>query len=195
MTTPIKITDHVQAAKDRLRQMFKGQPGIEGLLDLVDAEIQELENIFFDLMEKRSLYVAEGSVLDGWGVILNTNRNGLLDEDYRLVLLGNVAVNVSRGTPEDLINVFKLFTRPDYVSLLEVYPANLQLLTVGGSPIGSIADIKSAVRRAAPAGVSIDLFTSSEGNPFVFDGDPDPNGLGFGSTDDETLGGFLISIF
>lgn len=193
--TPLKITDHIQGAKDRLRQMFKGQPGMEGLLDLVDTEIQTLEEVFFDLMEKRSLYVAEGTVLDGWGVILNTSRNGLSDTEFRLVLLGQVAVNVSRGTPEDLINVFKLFTRPLYVSLLEVYPANLQLTTVGGDPIGSIADIKSAVRRAAPAGVSIDLFTTATGVPFVFDGDPDPNGLGFADLNDPTLGGYLVSIF
>lgn len=193
--TPSQITDHVQAAKDRLRQMFKGQPGMEGLLDLIDQEVQTLENVFFDLMDKRSLYVAEGIVLDGWGIILNTSRNGLSDADFRLILLGQVAVNVSRGTPEDLINVFKLFTRPQYVSLLEVYPANLQLTTVGGTPIGSIADIKSAVRRAAPAGVSIDLFTSSAGIPFVFDGDPDPNGLGFGDVNDASLGGYLVSIF
>lgn len=192
---PSQITDHLQAAKDRLRQMFKGQSGMEGLLDLMDSEIQVLENVFFDLMESRSLYVAEGTVLDGWGLLLNTSRNGLNDDDYRLILLGQVAVNVSRGTPEDLINVFKLFTRPQYVSLLEVYPANLQLLTVGGTPIGSITDIKNAVRRAAPAGVSIDLFTSSEGKPFVFDGDPDPNGLGFADVNDSSLGGYLISIF
>ena len=111
------------------------------------------------------------------------------------MLLGQIAVNVSKGTPEDMIQVFKLFTSPQYVSLNEIYPANIQLTSVGGTPIGDINAIKNAVRRAAPAGVSIDLFTTSPGNPFVFFSDPDPNGRGFGDLSNPDVGGFLVSIF
>lgn len=190
-----KIENHVEVALDRLRQQYKGKPKIEGLFQAIIEEIQRLEDALIDLRDGRSIYTAEGAQLDIWGQVLNQDRGGLEDTPYRLVLLGQIAVNVSKGTPEDLIQVFSLFTSPTYVSLNEFYPAAVQLTSVGGTPIGNIDDIKSALRRACPAGVSIDLFTTAPGNPFVFDGDPDPNGRGFEDLDNPGNGGFLVSIF
>lgn len=190
-----EISNHKEVALARLREQYKDLPNLEALLVPMLIQIQELETVFIDLRDKRSIYDSVGAQLDAWGVVLNRARNGLSDSDYRLVLLGEVAVNVSKGTPEDMIQVFRIFTQPTYVSLNEIFPAKLQLTSVGGVPIGSVDDIKDAVRRACPAGVAIDLFTTAPGNPFVFLGDPDPNGRGFGDANDPSVGGFLVSIF
>ena len=194
MTT--EITNHKELAKEKLRQQYKNLPLLEGFLDAFVEQIQQLETVFVDLRDDRTIYNAVGANLDAWGRLLNVSRNGLTDEEYRLTLLAQVAVNVSKGTPEDIIRVFQLFTNPDYISYNETYPANIQLTTVGGDPIGDIDDIKAAVKKAAPAGVSIDLFTTAPGSPYVFNEDPDPNGRGFGDPDtDPDLGGFLVDIF
>lgn len=195
MTIITKIENHKQEAIGKIRQQYKDKPRIKALFDSIIDEIQTLENVFVQLREEKSIYVAVGAQLDLWGEVLNQPRGGLSDQQYRLVLLGQIAVNVSKGTPEDLIQVFSLFTNPDYISLNEFYPAALQLTSVGGEAIGSVEDIKSALRRAAPAGVSIDLFTTAPGSPFVFLSDPDPNGRGFEDLDNPGLGGFLVSIF
>lgn len=195
MSTVEKIDNHQQIALDKVRQQYKGKDKIKSVLDAVVKEIQTLEDVFIDLRDQRSIYDSVGAQLDIWGKILNQPRNGLEDNEYRLVLLGQVAVNISKGTPEDMINVFKLFTNPDYISLNEIYPAKIQLTSVGGAPIGSVEDIKKALRRAAPAGVGIDLFTTSIGNPFVFASDPDPNGRGFEDLDNPGFGGYFVSIF
>lgn len=195
MSEIIQISNHKKIALDKIRQQYKGKDRIKNVLDSVVNEIQNLEDVFISLKDQRSIYDSVGTQLDVWGKILNQPRNGLSDSDYRLVLLGQVAVNISKGTPEDMIQVFRLFTNPDYVSLNEVYPAKIQLTSVGGSPIGSVDDIKKALRRAAPAGVGIDLFTTSVGNPFVFLSDPDPNGRGFEDLDNPGFGGYFVSIF
>lgn len=190
-----QIPNHKEIAKDRLRQQYKNLPLLEGFMDAFVEQIQQLEQVYIDLRDDRTIFNAEGVNLDAWGRLLNTPRNGLDDTAYRLILLGQIAVNVSKGTPEDLIQVFRLFTSPTYVSLNESYPANVQLTAVGGAPIGDVDAIKNAIKRAAPAGVSIDLFTTAPGNPFVFLSDPDPNGRGFGDFNDADVGGFLVSIF
>ena len=191
-----EITNHKELAKEKLRQQYKNLPLLEGFLDAFVEQIQQLETVFVDLRDDRTIYNAVGSNLDAWGRLLNRTRDGLTDTEYRLVLLAQVAVNVSKGTPEDIIRVFQLFTNPTYISYNETYPANIQLTTVGGEPIGDIDDIKAAVKKAAPAGVSIDLFTTAPGSPFVFAEDPDPNGRGFADPDtDPDLGGFLVDIF
>ncbi len=190
-----EITNHKELAKEKLRQQYKNLPLLEGFLDAFVEQIQQLETVFVDLRDDRTIYNAVGANLDAWGRLLNAARNGLNDEEYRLVLLAQVAVNVSKGTPEDIIRVFQLFMNPTYVSYNETYPANIQLTAVGGTPIGDIDSIKDAVKRAAPAGVSLDLFTTAPGNPFVFFGDLDPNGRGFGDVNDPTIGGFLVGIF
>lgn len=190
-----QINDHKKIALDKVRQQYKGKDRIKNLLDSVVGEIQKLEDVFISLRDQRSIYDSEGSQLDVWGKVLDQPRNGLADNEYRLILLGQVAVNISKGTPEDMIQVFRLFTNPDYISLNEIYPAKIQLTSVGGAPIGSVEDIKKALRRAAPAGVGIDLFTTSVGNPFVFASDPDPNGRGFEDLDNPGFGGYFVSIF
>lgn len=190
-----EILNHKEIARDRLRQQYKNLPLLEGFLDAFVEQIQQLETAYVDLRDDRTIFNAVGANLDAWGRLLNTPRGGLEDDAYRLVLLGQIAVNISKGTPEDLIQVFRLFTSPTYVSLNENYPASVQLTAVGGAAIGDVESIKAAVRRAAPAGVSIDLFTTAPGNPFVFFDDPDPNGRGFGDVNDPEVGGFLVSIF
>lgn len=191
----VQINDHFQKAKARLLTQFKQQPRIEGLLEALCIPIQELEDVFFNMMDNRSIYSALGQQLDLWGEVLAQPRNGITDDElYRITLLAKVAQNISKGTPEDVIVVYKLLMRADYIEYQEEQPARFSLTAVGSNPIGDISDIKEAVRAAKPAGVADYLFSTVPGNPLVFDGDPDPNGRGLGTTADNTIGGTFSSV-
>lgn len=104
------ITNHVELAKDRLREQYKNSPNILALIEAWVGEIQELEQVLFDLAEKRTISQGEGIQLDKIGELLNKPRDGRSDADYRIVLLAKVAQNISRGTSEDIIGVFKILT-------------------------------------------------------------------------------------
>lgn len=190
-----QINNHSAQALERLLEQYKRAGDFKALLNAINDQIQALEDAAFEMKDGRSIYNAVGAQLDAWGEILNTSRQGLSDDEYRIILLGQVAVNNSKGTPEDLITIFNIFTRSIYVSYNEIWPAAVQLTAVGGNPLGDVNQIKDAIRRACPAGVSIDLFLTAPGVPFVFQGDPDPQGRGFGDLSDPDVGGFFVSIF
>lgn len=183
------ITDHVEQAKARLRELYKRQPNIEAILTAFVDEIQALEEAIFGISSMTSIYDSIGEQLDMLGRLLDLGREGFDDEQYRIRLLAKIAQNVSKGTPEDVINVFKLLMRARYVQLEEVFPASMNLTAIGANQIGDIADIKDAVKESALAGVSIDIFAVVSNIPFVFLDDPDPLGEGFGDTGDPLVGG------
>jgi hypothetical protein len=190
------ITDYFTRAKSRLLSQYQGAAVYEGIIQSIAGSFQEAESVIFDLKDNRSIYNATGVQLDRFGSLLNKPRNGITDDtEYRSVLLAKAAQNVSKGTPEDVIVVFLLLMQARYVEYVEIYPAKFYMTAVGATPIGSGDTIKAAVNATRAAGSSGDTFSSTPGDPFVFDGDPDPQGAGFGTTDDATVGGYFSTIF
>ncbi len=122
------ISNHIEQAKDRLREQYKGKPTIEALITAWVGQIQELEQILIDLSTQRSIDTAAGIQLDLIGELLNKPRNGRSDVDYRILLLAKVAQNISRGTPEDVIAVFKILTSSALVQLGDGHKGEIYLL-------------------------------------------------------------------
>ena len=46
------ITNHIEQAKDRLREQYKNSPNVLALIQAWVGEIQELEQALFDLSER-----------------------------------------------------------------------------------------------------------------------------------------------
>lgn len=195
MSEIVKVTDVSNKAKERLLEQFKGLEKFPKFVDAFVAGLQDLENTCFDLLEKTSLLDAEGVNLDTWGEILEEKRNGLSDADYRLLLLGKVATNVSQGTPDDIIAVFKILTRATFIDYNEEYPAGVFLTAVGAIPITSPAKVKASVKKATAGGVAINFFATTGANAFSFAEDIDPNGKGFDDLSAPGNGGEFASIF
>lgn len=122
------ITNHIEQAKDRLREQYKGKPTIEALITAWVGQVQELEEILTDLSTYRSISSAYGIQLDLLGELLNKPRNGRSDADYKILLLAKVAKNISRGTPEDVIAVFKILTSSARVQLGDGFLGETYLL-------------------------------------------------------------------
>jgi hypothetical protein len=188
------ISDHLDRAKRRLRQQYKRKLNVEGILIALTQGLQELEEVIYGMATNRSLYEAQGFQLDLLGGLLDTERGGLSDTLFRIKLLAKIGQNVSQGTGEDIINVFKLLMRSRYIQLDELYPAAINLTAVGSDPVGEIDDIKAAVEQTTAAGVNINIYTVTGDNPFVFLEDTDPNGRGFGTLDDLSVGGEFATI-
>lgn len=175
-----KITDHEARAKARLITQYKNSVNIEKIISIYAKKIQEIEDQAFKLLDERSIDTAVGYNLDVLGIILNEPRIGLSDDDYRLLLKAKIAQNVSEGTIEDIIGIFRMLLRPEQIYLNEVYPAGFELTSVGATmPITSNERVKEAIRRAKAAGVQIvDIKVVNE-NEFAFLGTTDPTAKGF----------------
>ncbi|NIQ92439.1 MAG: hypothetical protein GWN93_27040 [Deltaproteobacteria bacterium] len=106
----VKITDHEAQALGRLITQFKESTKLKGVISSFVSGQQDLEDVFCDVDVSRQLDVATGQQLDNIGEIVGRARGGLSDEKYRLQLYGQIGINVSKGTPEDLISIFNILT-------------------------------------------------------------------------------------
>lgn len=183
------ILNHVQQSKERLITQYKAKPNVEGLLESFVLQIQELENDLKNYNDKKSIFTAEGQHLDRWGTLLLEPRFGLNDGDYRVQLLAKIAQNFSEGTPNDLIAMFKAITRANYIVYSEIYPAEITMTAVGVDLVSELPRVKNVLSYAKAAGVNVTGAIVTTTDVFAFEGDVDPNSLGFGDVNDVNVGG------
>ena len=129
--TVTAITDHSQAAIDRLLSQFNDldQPNIEGLVEIFTTQVQELETVNTQLVTLRLLEYATGEQLDNFGELVGQTRGGRGDEFYRIVLAGKIGVNNSEGTVEELISTFTTYSQISNFQYSPYYPAACQIIT------------------------------------------------------------------
>ena len=203
MTNVTQVSSHTDELLSRVTSQFVGKENIGKLLKIIGEELDELEEVWFELLTDKSLRTAVGKQLDVVGVILNLTRNGMSDEDYRERLRYQIAINASNGTPDELISLTKVLTNVTTVKLEERFPAEVRLTLGGEFPTQAQVN---ALRDIIPVTVSpvqilmwggdyddTDLFVlSSIDGGIIHD---DVEGLGFSTTDDLTEGGVMTSIY
>ncbi len=162
-----QITDHIVRAKQLLPEQFKNKPNIENRLTLFAGKIQELETVFFQLLNERLLANAVGQQLDNLGTILGELRAGRNDAGYKAALAVKIKINVSSGTPETSISVMAALTNATNVLYVPFYAAAFELRSNGGViPLNLIENILLI----APAGVAVSITVyGAVTNPFTFD--------------------------
>ena len=178
------ILNYCQQARDRLAEQFKNSELLQGLLCVLLEEIQELQFVFQDLKINRAVDTAVGVTsgqLYQLALIVGASISGMTDAEARAAIRSQIAINVSNGEPETVIDFVKSATDATFILYKEVYPAKINIFTDGGTtPIG----LNGLIQSVAPAGVGVEV-VSSYGDPTPFavepeGGIPDPNGLGFG---------------
>jgi hypothetical protein len=171
-----KKQNHAEEAADNLIHQFKGKTKLEVLLRVFAKQVQELENVFFDLLFLRSLDKAFGFQLDELGRLLDLEREGRNDKTYRQWLKARIRLNLSSGTPEDIIALIRAMVGDKDVEIIESFPAHFDVkvnepINVDGNQVSTL------MLSGKPAGVRGIFHWYEHKTPFVFDGDP--GGLGF----------------
>ena len=186
-----KISDHIEASKRRLLQQYKGSPRIASLIEILfGQQVQEIEDAAHQFYSRLDIDNAEGVQLDRVGTIVGLTRIGWEDSVYRILLKAKIGKNVSHGTIEDVISVWRLLAQANEVQVVETYPAQVDLYS--DTPIdGTIATfVRDLMQDVVAAGVRVDFLAIvySSDNAFGFDG-VDPNVNGFGDYGDPGVGG------
>lgn len=157
-----------------------------GLID----QVQELENVLFDLLNNRMLDAAEGAQLDKLGSMLNESRKGSQsDSNYRTILGVKIKQNLSQGEPETLISILSALTSSTQINFVELYPAAI-VMYFDGEIIGTPSDLKNLIDGIAAGGVRVDIVKGLLTEAFVVEG---AVGLGCSSTVSPTTGGRIAS--
>ena len=189
-------TAHTGLALAKLLSQYKRKPRIAALVSAFTDQCQELEDVLWDLLTKRTIDGSEGIQLDNIGKIVGQPRLGLDDEDYRIFLRVRIRLNFSNGTPEDMLAIAGLLGLN--VELDEQYPAAVAI-KVNQDLEADPALLLSLFRQGDPVGV-LTVLEYLEVNPslaFVFGDSANPSTSttqGFGDTTDPAIGGSLASV-
>ncbi len=202
---PSQITDHLDAAIARLISQFRDpKPVLHGMIKSYVDQIQELENVLWDVINHRLIVPApgetvgaEGVQLDVLGKIVGQPRLGLSDEAYLDALRLRIRVNRSRGSSVDLLEILRLaMPLPKVFSYREEW--HLSSYTyVEEISIELALTLLSVLNAARAAGYRAILeYTTDRIDPtdlFKWADDTTGGHGGFGNDGDATSGGLLTS--
>lgn len=170
------MLDYAAVAVPRLTGQFENSPKLKALMAAIVGPLTTLESDGDALIAERWIDTAIGKQLDGCGHIVGESRQGRDDDDaYRVAIKFRVFVNISKGTPTDLIRGLKFLTDPTDCQYLEAYPATSLLFTNG-----FFVDykIQAAMQDLAPASIcTIPVAVSFHDKPFRFAKEPIPGEL------------------
>lgn len=154
--------DYTATALSRLSRQFSDSPKLRGLVEAIVKPLGDIEVDADDLRNKRWIDTAVGAQLDGIGSIVLESRNGRNDDDYRDALRFRVFINVSKGTPHDVIHALKYVTKSDDAQYMESWPATVLLYCNGHKVNKALPD---SIQDLLPAGVSdVDIAVSYGGD-------------------------------
>lgn len=117
---PFDVEEYIEVARTRVTEQFKDAPVFDRYMQLLIQGLYEIELVFKDLMQLRSIDTAVGAQLDLLGNIVGQDRNiasksfvsptnpsgniTLDDATYRVVIKSRIRKNISVATPEDVIS-------------------------------------------------------------------------------------------
>ncbi len=189
-----KINDYDDVARERMLQQFKAAcaPLLDNLLQSFVGEVQEIEDVLFQLLLERTVDEAVGEQLDIIGAIVGIGREGRNNTDYRQAVLIQIQVNNTGGQESALAALLKNLVNPTTIDIVETFPAGLD---VAIDATGVSASTIQLLRRAVAATVSLQFSQVDPGEtPFAFSGSA--FGDGFGNLVTPTDGGvfaFVVS--
>jgi hypothetical protein len=191
-----KSTIHRAKGLARVIEQYKNKPVLEALLTMVLDQCQELEEVFYDIYTKRFLANAEGVQLDTVGALVGEDRKGRDDDLYYLWIKVRIAINRSKGTSGDIINLIKLIETSAFV-LYEPGGATL-IVEFQEAPVQDESVLYEVLFQGKAGGVALFLVAGDfdQGEAFVFGVEDEmvdaTNGY---ALDDETQGGYLSTVF
>lgn len=187
---PEQELDHKQTGRDLFTSQFKGRKVIQGIWDSLAKQVQELEDVFFDILDQRLLDVAIGAQLNVLGALVGQLRYEYDDTAFRKAIRLRIRVNRSKGKAEDIIDVLRLAYPTQVRDYREYYPASFSARVIEADGARAMRDL---LHDAKPAGVRGTFeFSSWTNNDTMVFGHTTagvvPTEHGFGHTSGSTIG-------
>lgn len=209
---PFVIIDYLEEARSRVTEQFKEKDIFDRHLQLILSGKVELQEVFRQLMQERSLDTAIGAQLDQIGEIVGQSRTlvnvqtmpaqtVVLDDDaYRIFIKSKIAKNITRATPEDIMANANLIFNTTGSTIQDEGNAAYTLLVgkilspLEQSLLSYVIQEKGYITYLVPkpAGVRVNYGTFIPDNYFGYQGAP--NVKGYGDLDNPSLGGYYAAL-
>lgn len=188
-------TDHADDMVENLLSQDDGRANTEGLVDAIGGEVQELEDAIGDIFDQHFIDAAVGAQLDGLGEIVDEQRSGQTDDDFRVSIKAKAFIIRSQGTPEELISLVRALAGDSVsVAFEELFPATFNIIV--GFFQCSAATAKD-ILDMGPVGVAGSLLCDTSETPFQFSSTAnlEPSVTQGFSQDAQTTGGDFSTVF
>lgn len=190
----IERVDHGELGSARLIAQYRGdQVRIQAWLDAFLVELDRAEDVGYSFLTDIWPHTAVGVTLDYLGEIVGQPRLGLVDDAYRLMLLGRIYVNTGDGQCPQFAELAGILYLDDPLFYDEA-PGAARIDVAGCDypmPVSTLFD------DLAPAGVSLlfvySTYPADETYTCQSVHDPQPLSatMGAGTVHDATVGGRL----
>lgn len=157
MADPTHNLQHLKEGLARMLYQFQGKPNFVAILSSYLVQIQEIEDMFYDLLIKRRLANAEGAQLDGIGSIVRENRRGRDDENYRTAIRARIRILKLNSRIEDVILVVTLAVPGATVRVIELGIASFEV-HADGVPLDVGETVARSVFEAKGGGIGMRFY-------------------------------------
>ncbi len=186
------ITAHANKAQSRLIERFQ-KPVYVAITRAVGDELQEAENMLWNVLLSRYIDHAEGVSLNYLGNRVGEPRQSQNDPDYRVRIRARILINRSRGGPEDLYAIARALGLT--VKLTNTGNASLRMDVLSYSANGPIRrQAADLLGEAVSGGVRLHVTAPTHAtDAAVWGSVSDPSiGASFGSVSDPDAGAGLF---
>lgn len=153
-------SDYCAIAKEHIIGRFREAPIFLGILEAVCERANELDGVLWDIYRARDVDLATDVSLDQLGALVGEERNGSVDDVYRVRVKTRIRANLSRGLRDDIKEIAAaVFSDADSIDYQDVYPAYFEV-----TASGTAADLDAAaamIEAATAAGVGGLVIASS----------------------------------
>ena len=173
MSRPTKITDHVLQVVGNLLWQYRDSPKLVELVSIFAIEIQDLEDLYDDLFDKRYLDGAEGVQLDNYGKIVGWSRQGLSDDDFRKLIKVGIATNQTDGQVDEITYIISRlidFDGDEPIRYTQRGRAHYSLDWIVNPPTNPdwLRIIETVMDKITPSGVSWETTEGTDQTQVVF---------------------------
>jgi hypothetical protein len=146
-------------------QQFKESENFNKILKIIASECDDLVGVFNQIKTAFYLESAIGVQLDIIGQIVQEERNGLNDQDYREAIKFKIFLNTSKGKVEEIIFILKTITDATKIIYSDHPPAGYTIYSDGSTIQGNLNDF---IDNLSAAGVSVVVEMGLGEPPLVF---------------------------
>jgi hypothetical protein len=159
----------MEEAESLLLHQFTHSPKLKGLVRALVKPFQEVLNLIHELHHGGYIDKASAQRLNVLGDIIGQPRKVMNDDDYRAWIDVGIRLNISAGTPEDVLAILNILYRQKPNFLMHEYQPNDVVFTLLSLPMAPLQAAFDIVRSATPATTVCHFVRADKEPSFRFD--------------------------
>jgi len=159
----------IDEAESLMLHQFKDSPKLIRLVRALVTPLEKAARNIQVLHHGRYIKNAKGQRLDILGRIVGQPREHMSDADYRAWIQVGIRLNISSGTPEDVLGILRILLGAKAQVLIYEYPPNIVVFTFFNRSQFPLQALLNITRKATPIVTKCHFVCANLAETFRFD--------------------------